>query len=234
MCFSIEADLIVGTAVTAVGVHAIRAATSRPNKILATVPILLGAHLLVEAVVWWAVDGSGPDWAGDIATWLYLAIALTIVPIAVPVAVLAAEASPQRRGVIGVFVGLGTFAAGALFNALLTGPVSAQVDGHHIAYSTGVSNGGLLVAIYVIGTCGAALASSSKDLAAFGAINLAVVLVLILVQETALISLWCAWAAITSILITYRIHMEPAPQPPQPQPRGRRHLQSAARVRRLH
>ena len=43
--------------------------------------------------------------------------------------------------------------------------------------------------------------SSERRIAAFGLANLAAVVVLVWIESSALTSLWCAWAAITSLAI---------------------------------
>lgn len=49
------------------------------------------------------------------------------------------------------------------------------IDGHHIAYTAGVTYAVLLTVLYVVATCGSLLAASDRLLAAFGLADLAVV-----------------------------------------------------------
>jgi len=58
VCYSLEADLIAGLVVGAVGIDAVRHVDDRRNLALAAVPLVLAAHLLVEAVAWWSLEGS--------------------------------------------------------------------------------------------------------------------------------------------------------------------------------
>ncbi|MEN3313893.1 MAG: hypothetical protein V7605_127, partial [Acidimicrobiaceae bacterium] len=52
MCFSPEADLVMGVAVGAVGVDALRQ-VRRPRELaIASLPVLLAAHQLTEVFVW--------------------------------------------------------------------------------------------------------------------------------------------------------------------------------------
>ena len=53
MCFSPQADLAGGLLITAIGVDAVRHIRQRPEFIaLAWIPVLLGAHQFIEALVW--------------------------------------------------------------------------------------------------------------------------------------------------------------------------------------
>ena len=54
--------------------------------------------------------------------------------------------------------------------------------------------------------------SSERRIAAFGLANLAAVVLLAWLESSALTSLWCAWAAVTSLAIVAhlrRAHREP-------------------------
>lgn len=205
MCFSMTADLVAGGVVTVIGVDAWRHAAGPTQRTLAAVPTVLGAHLLVEALVWWSLEGSGPERLGTVATWAYLLVALVVVPILAPAALAAVEPPGRSRKLMAPFVALGVFTAGALFNGLLVGPVTATVEGRHIDYSTGMENGGLFVALYVAAVAGATLLSRDRWIVGFGLVNLVVVAALIWLESGALISLWCGWAAVTSIAICVRI-----------------------------
>jgi hypothetical protein len=96
--------------------------------------------------------------------------------------------------------------------ALLTAPVSVQIEGSHLAYRLGIDHGGLLAGIYAVVACAPPMLSSERRIAAFGLANLAAVVVLAWVQSSALTSLWCLWAAVTSVAIAAhlrRVHREP-------------------------
>jgi hypothetical protein len=79
--------------------------------------------------------------------------------------------------------------------------VTARVVGNAIEYGGAGSNADVVTVLYIIATCGAFLLSSHRRIVIFGVFNLAAVLVLVWVQAEALTSLWCAWAAILSLLI---------------------------------
>ncbi|MCA1672894.1 MAG: hypothetical protein LC799_12085, partial [Actinobacteria bacterium] len=82
------------------------------------------------------------------------------------------------------------------------GPTSAEIEGRHLVYNKDVPHGGWVAALYVVSGCGPFLASSYRRVVAFGAVNLVAVTVLAWVAETGLTSLWCAWAAVASVLIS--------------------------------
>ena len=201
MCFSAEADVVAGLVVTAIGVDALRQVRRPAERALGVLPVLLGAHLLVEAAVWQGVTGDISASTGRDATWLYLAIALVVLPVLVPVAVRSVEPDARRRRTIGYLAILGAALAGVYVFVLLQTSVDVRIDGNHLAYDLNLDHGGLLAGIYAAVACAPPMLSSERRIAGFGLANLAAVVVLAWIESTALTSLWCAWAAVTSIAI---------------------------------
>jgi hypothetical protein len=201
MCFSAEADVVAGLVVTAIGVDALRQVRQPAERALGALPVLLGAHLLVEAAVWQGLTGDISASTGRDAMWLYLAIALMVLPVLVPLAVRAVEPDAGRRRTIGYLAILGTALAGVYVFVMLTAPVDVRIDGNHLAYDLNIDHGGFLAGIYAIVACAPPMLSSERGIAAFGMANLVAVVVLVWVESSALTSLWCAWAAVTSVAI---------------------------------
>jgi hypothetical protein len=84
--------LVGGVVISAIGVDAVRHVRQRRELIaLAWLPLLLGAHQLIEAIVWLWLQGHVPRGAGHVALWAYLLIALVVLPVLVPLAVIALE-----------------------------------------------------------------------------------------------------------------------------------------------
>jgi hypothetical protein len=90
-----------------------------------------------------------------------------------------------------------------LVSTMIRGPVEAAIGGRYIAYEIGLSHGGLVVAAYVVATCGALLLSTHQVIVRFGIFNVLAVGVLIWLNTSGFASLWCAWAAIASLGIAF-------------------------------
>jgi hypothetical protein len=215
MCFSPQADLVAGTAVCAIGVDALRHVRQPRPRLVAALPLVLGGHQVVEALVWWGLQGRVAAAVWYPALYLYLAIAFGVVPVMVPLAVAALEprelGAPWRR--MGGFVVLGATVAAVLVYAVVRGPVRADIEGRHIAYHVDLWQGGALVALYALATCGSLLASSHRPVRWFGAINLIAVCLLAWLYTSAFISLWCLWAAVTSVAIDVHLRRSRQPRP---------------------
>lgn len=204
MCFSAEMDLVAGIAITTVGIDAARHVTHRSQAALAAIPLLLGVHQLIETLVWWDLEGRVSACAGDTATWLYLLIALTLMPIAVPLAFLTLR---MGRSVAAdwAFLAIGGGVGLVLFAQLGLEAPGRYIDGHHIAYRAGIAYDWITLPLYVVATCGPALLARSRRLQAFGLLNLVAVGVIAWISQTAVVSIWCVWAAFTSVLINLHL-----------------------------
>ena len=206
MCFSPQADLVGGIAIASIGIGAVHNAQMRQGHVvLATLPLVLGVHQVIEAFVWWGLQGHEPHAIERIAVWAYLLIAFVVLPIFVPLAVLINEPSRQRRKVMAPLVALGVAVSCVLFATMLRGPVDVRLRPYHLAYSIDLNHGALIVALYVTAICGTLLLSTRRRVVTFGIVNLVAVGVIAWLTIDGFASVWCGWAAISSGAIA--LHM---------------------------
>jgi hypothetical protein len=206
MCFSPDADAVVGGIVVVIGLDALRHVREPKQIVLASLPVLFGLHQLDEALVWLGLQGRIPESIGRVGIWIYVLFALAALPALVPIAVLAIERSTARRRVIGAFSALGIGVGVALGVSMFRGSVNAAIDGRHVAYDvSALHQGGQVTALYVLAACGALVLCSYRDIAALGLLNLVAVPVLMWLTVSGFISLWCFWAAIVSVVIDYHL-----------------------------
>jgi hypothetical protein len=206
MCFSPQADVVTGVVVGAIGIDSLRHLRGRRDHLLlATLPLLLGGHQLVEAFIWWGTDGRVPHTVGRAALWIYLLIAFVVLPILVPLAVVALEPTRRRRLQLAPFVLLGAGVAAVLLNAMLRAPIDVIAHSYHLEYTSSISHGGVVVVLYIIAVCGALLFSGYRRIEIFGFANLAAIAVLAWVTLDGLPSLWCGYAALSAGAIALHI-----------------------------
>lgn len=210
MCYSPEADLVAGLVVGAAGIDALRHVDDRRDLALAAVPLVLAAHQLIEAVGWWGLQDRVPEMAGTLAIGAYLIIAMGVVPALVPYAVMRTERDPTRRRMMVPLVVLGAVVSVVLLFALATGPYGANIGGRYIAYETTLQWSGAIAISYVVAVCAPLLLSTHRRLVLFGVINIPIVVGLATLLSAGFISLWCVWAAVSSIVITRHIREQSA------------------------
>ncbi|WP_200301027.1 DUF6629 family protein [Streptomyces adelaidensis] len=194
MCWSATADLVAGVCVGVVGVACVAQVRDGRDLPLAALPLLLGAHQIVESAVWSSGGGSGP------ATVAWAVIALPLLAVWVPVGVWCA-APPRVRTRLTVLLGVGVATAALLAHALATGPVTAEIRGRTVGYTLGLSHPGLLVAGYLLATVGSLLLSGDRRLVLLGALAAVGALVCWILWRLEFISTWCALAALCSAVL---------------------------------
>ena len=151
-------------------------------------------------LVWWGLAGKTSAELGDVAMVVYLAIAF-VLPAWVPFAVRGVEPSAGRRTIMTVLTGVGLAASVVLLFSVVRGPVDAGTAPYHIAYQVDIPGGTAMEVLYVVAACGALLVASDRWIRAFGVLNLAAVSVLVWLTVGGFASLWCVWAAVTSVAI---------------------------------
>jgi hypothetical protein len=218
VCFSPQADIAGGLLITAIGVDAVRHIGQRREFIaLAWIPVLLGAHQFIEALVWLWLQGHVPRGIGHVALWAYLLIAFVVLPVFVPLAVIALEPTRRRKQMMVPFALLGGVIAGTLFAAMIRGPVGVRLSPYHLSYSIRLSYGFLVVALYVVAVCGPLLVSGYRNVMLFGVVNLVAVIIIARLTISGFASVWCGWAAVTSAAITLHCRFaKPHPQRARP------------------
>ena len=210
MCFSAEADIVAGIGVVAMGVDTFRHVRQRREVLLATLPLLLGVHQLIEVFVWWDLQGHASDEIGRVALWMYLLIAFVVLPVYVPLAVLLIEPTRQRRWRMVPFVALGVLVSTVLFAAMIRGPMSVSLHPWHLAYRIQLSHGGLVVVLYIVAVCGALLFSAYRHVVLFGLVNIGAVAILAVLTMDGFASLWCVYAAIAAGAIAFHLRFAKA------------------------
>ncbi|MER7670073.1 DUF6629 family protein [Kitasatospora sp. NPDC096128] len=211
MCWSAPADAVVGTVVAGTGVACLVRAhrSGHPNRLLlAALPLVLGIHQLVEALVWLGTDDELPSALAATARTTWAVIALPLLPVLVPTGVWYAAREPghptapaHRR--LALLAALGATVAIPLATALATHPVTAAPHGHTLDYSIGIPHPALLLTGYLITTVGSLLLSPDRLLRQLGLLTAAGALACALLWRLAFVSTWCALAALASLLLLH-------------------------------
>jgi hypothetical protein len=204
MCYSVEADLVTGVGLLPVGALALREVRCVREVPFAALPLLFAVHQLLEALVWAGVEGDVPARVQAAAALGYVLIALPVLPTLFPLAVLLLEPRGARLRVA-PFVALGVVVSAYLATVVLDGEVSVHAHPHGLVYGTGLEHDALWTGLYIVSVIGPSLLSGHPSLVAFGLLNLIGLTAVGLLYAEAFLSMWCVWAALTSVLIL--VHM---------------------------
>ena len=200
MCFSATASFVAGTSLSAIGVATISKVRHRSEMPLALIPLLFGIQQLIEGGIWLTFSRDAPMLRQSL-TYGYSLFSHVLWPIYVPFAFRFLETEPWRRNVMQGFQVAGVAAGGYLWYSLIARPIVAEVIGSHILYDSPHFYVEPVIALYVAATCFTGFVSSHTFVRMFGVMALLSFLATYLLAARALVSVWCFFAAILSLLI---------------------------------
>ncbi len=201
MCFSATANFVGSGVLGAVGVVTLTKVKHRRELLFAALPILFAVHQFIEGFVWLGLDGIlSPVVAHDMGA-AFMLYAQGLLPFLLPLSVLLFEVDLKSRRRMLPFLVLGAVTTLYILWALTAYPTQVYVKGNSIVYITQATNNTVVAVLYVIATCGSLFFSKVRAMVMFGAANLAILLVVMEVKRYAFTSLWCAYAAVASVII---------------------------------
>ncbi|HEX3353631.1 MAG: DUF6629 family protein [Terriglobales bacterium] len=201
MCFSATANFVGSGVLGAAGVVTLTKVKHRRELLFAALPMLFAVHQFMEGFVWLGLDGIlSPAVAHDMGA-AFMLYAQGLLPFLLPLSVFLFEPNAKSRSRMLPFVVLGGATTLYILWALTAFPLQLYVKGNSIVYINQATNNMAVALLYVIATCGSLFFSKIKMMVIFGAANLAILLVVMEFKRYAFTSLWCAYAAVASVII---------------------------------
>ena len=200
MCFSATASFTAGAALSAIGVMTIRRVERRSELPFAAIPVLFGIQQTVEGVIWLTFRHDAPV-LRQAMTDVYSLFSHVLWPIYVPLALYFLEATPWRKKVMLAFQVVGAAVGLYLLYSLIARPIVAEVIDRHIVYLSPHFFLGPVIVAYVAATCFSEFFSSHAFVRLFGALALLSFIATYQFYTRALVSVWCFFAALLSVLI---------------------------------
>jgi hypothetical protein len=201
VCFSATANFVGSAVLGAVGVVTLTKVKHRRELLFASLPTLFAIHQFIEGFVWLGLDGIlSPAVAHNMGA-AFMLYAQGLLPFLLPLSVLLFEADKQSRTRMLPFLVLGGATTLYILWALTAFPLQLYVKGNSIVYINQATNNTAVAVLYVIATCGSLFFSKVRTMVVFGATNLAILLVVMEFKRYAFTSLWCAYAAVASVII---------------------------------
>ena len=201
MCFSAAANFTGSGVLGTIGVLTLTRVKHRRELLFASLPTLFAVHQFIEGFVWLGLDGIlSPKVTHNMGA-AFMLYAQGLLPFLLPLSVLLFEPDAQSRRRMQPFLLIGGLTALFILWALIAYPTQIFVKSNSIVYINQATNNTFVAVLYVIATCGSLLFSKVKDMVIFGVANLAILLVVMAVKRYAFTSLWCAYAAVASVII---------------------------------
>lgn len=201
MCFSAAANFVGSGALGAIGVVTLTRVKHRRELLFASLPTLFAIHQFTEGFVWLGLDGVlSPTVTHNMAA-AFMLYAQGLLPFLLPLSVFLFEPDQKSRRRMLPFLAIGTGTALYILWALVAYGLQVYIRGNSIVYINPATNNTAVAVLYVIATCGSLFMSKIRPMIAFGAANLAILLIVMEVKRYAFTSLWCAYAAVASVII---------------------------------
>lgn len=208
MCFSAEASFAASAALTTIGGIAIHKAEVPSQKIFAAIPLLFGVQQFAEGLLWLALQQEiYSGWIG-IATPTFLFFAWIIWPVYVPLSMRLLEGHDKRRKWLTSFLIMGSLVSALLAYKLIFHNVEAQIDGYHIRYTMDYefTHGWIVGILYFIPIAFSPFVSTINKMWVLGIMVLLTFTVTAIFYREHLISVWCFFAAITSVTVLWVVY----------------------------
>ena len=201
MCFSATANFVGSGVLGAVGVVTLTKLKHRRELLFAALPVLFAIHQFMEGFVWLGLDGIlSPAVAHDMGA-AFMLYAQGLLPFLLPLSVFLFEPNAKSRSRMLPFLVLGGATTLYILWALTAFPLQLYIRGNSIVYINQATNNTAVAFVYVIATCGSLFFSKIRMMVIFGTANLAILLAVMEVKRYAFTSLWCAYAAVASVII---------------------------------
>ena len=200
MCFSATASFTAGTLLSAVGVATLGKAETSAERPFAMIPLLFGIQQLTEGVIWLTFSHDAPLLKLTM-TYVYSGFSHVLWPMYVPYAMGVLEAVRWRKRAIFAFEAAGVGVGLYLLYSIVARPMVAEVIGRHIVYASPHFYQIPVMVLYLSATCISCFFSSHWFVRLFGMLALLSFIAAYFVHVTALVSIWCFFAAILSLLI---------------------------------
>src|SRR5277367_2867225 len=201
MCFSATANFVGSGVLGTVGIVTLTKVKHRRELLFAALPALFAIHQFIEGFVWLGLDGIlSPAVAHDMGA-AFMLYAQGLLPLLMPLSVLLFEPTVNARRRMLPFLVIGGATTLYILWALTAFPTQVYIRGNSIVYMNQATNNTAVAVLYVIATCGSLFFSRIRMMVIFGAANLAILLAVMEFKRYAFTSLWCAYAAIASLII---------------------------------
>lgn len=201
MCFSATANFVGSGVLGAIGAVTMTRVKHRRELLFAGLPILFAVHQFTEGFVWLGLDGMLSASAAHAAESAYMLFAQGLLPFLLPLGVVLFEPDAKSRRRMMPFLYVGTAVSLYMLWALIAFPTQVYVERNSIVYVNPGTNYTTLAALYLIVTCGSLFFSRIRFMVAFGGANLTILLIVMAVKRYAFTSVWCAYAAVASLII---------------------------------
>ena len=211
MCFSATASFVSGSILTVAGAISLSSAKEKKQKLFAAIPLIFGAQQFLEGLLWLVLPDPSNKESIELLTLLFLFFAQVVWPLWVPLSVWVYEEDAKRKNTLLLFLGIGIIVSGYLAYCLINFDVAAVMKEHHIQYQLSFIQKIVPISgwLYFVTTVIPPFISTCHRMRILGTIIFLSYVVSKVYFNDYLISVWCFFAAILSVLVILVIRQVP-------------------------
>jgi len=203
MCFSAGASFAGGIIISAVGVATVRKVSKPTQRLFAGIPLFFGFQQFAEGVLWATLRSGGHEWLQNAATYIFLITAMVIWPVMIPLSMWFMEEAQKRKKILAGLIVTGGILSLFYAFCIVSYNVTPQINGFHIQYIDEFPKTLVTIAsfFYPASTVAPLFVSSVRRMWLFGIVITVSYLVTGIFFAQYLISVWCFFAALISVMI---------------------------------
>ncbi|MGZ8552723.1 MAG: DUF6629 family protein [Chitinophagaceae bacterium] len=208
MCFSAGASFGASALLGVIGAVTITKAKTIPQRLFATIPLVFAVQQLSEGMLWLSLKNPALEAGQSFFTYTFLFFAMMLWPVWIPFTVGLLEKNEKKKRVIKILSGIGVLVFIGIGCVLILYPVQVVATHHHIHYRfdfpPAIKNLiWLFDLLYFIATILTPFISGIKRMKWLGIIFLASYLFAVIFYKGFVVSVWCYFAAILSVVVLW-------------------------------
>ncbi len=216
MCFSAGASFGASALLGVAGLVAVAKAKTTSQRLFATIPFVFAIQQLAEGLLWLSVKSPSLENGQSFFTYTFLVFAMMVWPVTIPFTIGLLEKDAKRKKIMNVLSGTGIIVFIGIGCVLLFYPVHVVATHHHLHYRFDFP---LVIKkliwlfdiLYFMATIITPFISSIKRMKWLGIIFLVSYLFAAIFFKGFVVSVWCYFAAILSIVVIWIVAGLPKP-----------------------
>jgi hypothetical protein len=212
MCFSATASFATSAVLIVTGAVCLKKVHEPRYILLASVPIIFSVQQFSEGMLWLALKNPQYYWSAT-AAYTFLLFAQVVWPVWIPLTFYLPEKDAVRKKILMGLLCLGILVSAYLAYCLLNYDMVFSISDHHIQYDIRSTSyfGWTSGLFYILAAVIPPFISSIKKAWLIAALVLLSYLISRLYFHDTLISVWCFFAAIISVVILIIVSKNPRP-----------------------
>ncbi len=203
MCFSAEASFGASAVLGALSVATLKNVKSSAQVPFAMIPLMFAVQQAAEGMLWIGLSGTEQESRSYFPIYIFLIFAQLIWPIWVPLSIWRLEKDNIRKKILAGLLIMGIIVSTYLLYCMLVYEIKAEIHGGHIRYILDfpIAFAWISSVFYFLPTVLPLFVSSFKRMWQLGLAILSSFIITKIYFQEHLISVWCFFAGLISMLI---------------------------------